>query len=358
MKKKIYLIGSNISTAGGTQRVTANLANEFIKKNEVIILNTGKDTGKKIFDLDKKIKIIFFNIETENKKSKFNKIINLLKVYVELKKYFKTQKSYQKTCIGIGIGYSYILSILKLDKAKKIGSQHNPYSDNLIFDKIRYLLLNRLDFFITISKEMMNNTKERLHLKNCIYLPNFIETKEAKKTELDNKRILSIGRFTSQKGFDYLIDIWKKVIEIEKNYKLIIVGEGPLEREIREKIKKNNLESSIEIKSSTKNINFYYLTSDLYVMTSRHEGLPMVLLEAMSFGLPIISFDCPTGPKELVSNEENGYLIECFNIDLFSKKIIELLNDKIKMSEFSKNSIKISKKYSKDTVIKRWEEII
>lgn len=358
-KKHIYLIGSNISMTGGTQRVTVNLANEFIKENNVTIINVGSDTGNKNFEINSNVKIRFLN--TDRSKTK-NQLLYFLVLFFALKKGLyeinKKNKEEFNVFIGIGIGYSYILGLLNLKGSITIGSQHNPFRSNYIINIIRKHLLSKLDKFVVISEDMYNSTKNLLGLNNIEKISNFINIPKIKKNEKIYNRVLAVGRLSDQKGFDFLVEIWKKVILAGRKEKLTIVGEGELKEELLRKITEYKLEEYIEIVNFTNKINDYYLSSDLYLMSSRHEGLPMVLLEAMSYGLPCISFDCPTGPGELIKNDYNGYLIDCFDVDDFKEKIIDLLKDKEKRRVLGENAIEISKKYSKKKIMKIWGKIM
>ncbi len=136
---------------------------------------------------------------------------------------------------------------------------------------------------------------------------------------LESKSILSIGRFTKQKGFDILISFIAVFFEKNPDWKLTLIGEGPLKNDIEYLVKRKGLENNIKIKEPTNYIEKEYLKSSIYIMTSKYEGFPMVLLEAKAFGLPIIAFDCPTGPSEIIRNGEDGFLIEMFN----TKRVFE-----------------------------------
>lgn len=351
-KKHIYLIGSNISKIGGTQRVSVNLANEFIKKYDVTIINVGKNTFEEYFDLDKKINIVYLNLE-----KKLNKYLFFILMFFKIKKYLKQKHCSKNIYIGIGISYSYILGLLNFLNSTKIGTQHNPIKNSWIGNKVKSYILNKLSYNVVISKEMLKQTKIQFKLKNCIYISNFINIPSIKKN-IKKEYCLAIGRFTEQKGFDILIKIWKNIIDSGMKEKLLIVGEGPLEDELKKQIKKELLENYVEIHPSTKNIKELYLKSKVYLMTSRHEGMPMVLLEAQSFQIPIISFDCPTGPKEIIENGCNGYLIPCFNIELFSDYLIKYLKNKETQDLFSKSSKNKIQEFSKKNIMKKWNNIL
>ena len=127
---------------------------------------------------------------------------------------------------------------------------------------------------------------------------------------------------------------------------------------IRELIKENDLQDKLFIKGLEKNQDLIYGDKGIYVMTSRYEGLPLVLLEAQQYNLPIVSFSCPTGPSEIVENGINGYLIDCYDIDEMSKRLLELMNDKEIRNRFSSHAKDNMDKFDKNMILNQWIELI
>ena len=168
---------------------------------------------------------------------------------------------------------------------------------------------------------------------------------------------MAIGRLTAQKGFDKLLDIWKKIEEKDSEWELYIIGSG----EDREKLlnQKENLNlKKVTFIENTKNIKEYYKKASIYLMTSRFEGLPMTLIEAQSFGLPIISYDIKTGPKDIVNDSEDGYLIKNDNSEEFIDKFLYLSQNREKIHEFSQKAYENSKRFKLDNIIKKWKEVL
>ncbi|MBF7067371.1 glycosyltransferase, partial [Campylobacter volucris] len=178
-------------------------------------------------------------------------------------------------------------------------------------------------------------------------------------TDYDRKIVLSIGRLSEEKGFLRLIDIWEIIQKNNnKGWKLHIVGEGELKGQLEKKIKNKKLQDSVTILSFTQNIDEQYLNASIYVMCSYSEGMPMVLLESASFGLPSIAFDVKTGPSDIIENGKSGFLIEDNNLHDFANKLqflIENDNSRKEMGRCAKNFI--DKKFSKDVIIKEWLDL-
>jgi glycosyltransferase involved in cell wall biosynthesis len=166
--------------------------------------------------------------------------------------------------------------------------------------------------------------------------------------------VLSIGRLTYQKGFDRLLEAWSAISgRIAGGWELHIVGGGELKKSLQDLILAFDLSASVKMITETRDIEQHYKEAGIYCMTSRFEGFPMVLIEAQCFGLPIVSYDCQTGPSELIS-PDNGILVADGDIDTLGSSILNLMNNKELRSAMGRNAYNNSAKYQTDTVITEW----
>lgn len=360
---KVILLGSNMTDTGGIQSLVATLANSFVNHKDITvdIINTGVKKGKEKFYLDEKIKCNYIGVEFPDL-SKFNLFQKLrfnIGLYRSIKRYFRNYPLDDEKNIIIAFGHTFscILPFIvkKSENIKLIGSQHNPISYNKIYSIIRKIALKRLDKYILLSefmeKDLLNNYK--LTNTEVIENPNTIVNLYGKSSS-KNRVVISVGRLTEQKGFDTLIDIWSNICTKYPNWKLKIVGDGPLKDELFNKIKINDLEESITISGFTEDISNEYVHSDILAMTSRYEGFGLVLVEAQSCGLPTIAFDCPFGPRNIINDGHDGYLIKQNDIQDFIKKLETLMEDDKLRSEYSENAIKNAKRFSIDEISNKW----
>ncbi|WP_256383793.1 glycosyltransferase family 4 protein [Photobacterium toruni] len=173
------------------------------------------------------------------------------------------------------------------------------------------------------------------------------------------KSILAVGRLDKQKGFDLLInaiDLIKN--ELRNNGCIInIVGDGVQKNTLKKQIEKNNLSDLIKLLPATKNISEIYNNSDLFILSSRYEGFGLVITEAMSFGLPIISYDCPTGPREILNGGDFGVLVPPENIGRLSLSILNMINDKEEREFYHKQSLYRYKDYAIEKIGKKWVDL-
>lgn len=198
----------------------------------------------------------------------------------------------------------------------------------------------------------------RLFFKNITVIQNPVTLPQYQKTpELTNKKAIAVGRFEHEKGFDYLIEVWKKVYEKHPEWTLDIFGEGSLKLKLENQISENELTATIFLRSPNSNIAEKYLESSVFILSSRHEGFVLVLLEAMSLGIPSVSFNCKFGPVELINDGENGFLADVGNTEMLASKINILIENKLLRQNFSKQSITSTQKYKLPQIMEQWSDL-
>lgn len=212
----------------------------------------------------------------------------------------------------------------------------------------------RLDIFAVLTEE------DKLYwgadFKNIVCVPNSIAIDEEKTSSIENKIVITVGRLTYQKGYDRLIDVWRGVEQKNPDWQLHIYGCGEDEEMLHGRIDEYGLRN-VYIFPPTSDIEDRLVEASLYVMTSRFEGLPMVLLEAMAVGLPLVSFDCKCGPKDIIEDGKNGYLIPDGNLKLMEERICSVLSDKVRMKEMSRCSKKAAWRFSHENIMERWIQL-
>jgi glycosyltransferase involved in cell wall biosynthesis len=351
--KKILLIINNIVLSAGTERATVNLANNLSSHGyfvEIISINSA--SGKSFFPLNNDVKIIHLNLKVPNSYGKkfFLSLNFLIKLY-------KHTKKDDYVLIGTIHSINIFLSILKFfnKNNKYVGCEHIGYDAARYFTKYaRKFFYKKLDAVILLTQDDYSKYTINDDLNNCFVIPNEISFLPDIPSTFEEHRLLAIGRLTNQKGFDLMLDAVSDVLKKHPSWKLNIVGEGEMETSLRNQIIDLDLDKSINILPFTKDILNWFLDSSIYLMTSRFEGLPMVLLEAKSCGLPIISYDCPTGPSELL-NPDDGYLIAMGDKDTFARKLDELMSDEKVRKMMGKKARMNVEKYSPENIFKKWD---
>jgi len=349
--KMVFIISSLGS--GGAERVLTLLANYFSKNNDVTILTFSNN--EPFYPLNKNIKLIKLNLIKESHNI-FETIINSIKRVLVLKKVLKDIDA------DINISFMTHTNIISII-ATKLNGQKSIISERIAYDFYNSKILNFTRKIIYPWSDLLivqtNSDKEHyidiLNTDKIEVIYNPIETIDCDNIKKENI-ILSVGRLETQKGFDSLIKAYNKIVDI--NWKLFIIGEGSQKEKLNNLVKEYNLDNKVFLIGNQKNIFEWYKKSSIFVLSSIREGFPNVLLEAMSCGCAVVSFDCPYGPGEIIENEVNGILVENQNINKLALAIKDLIdNDKLRES-ISKNAIKVRDKYSIINIANKWEEVI
>ena len=215
-------------------------------------------------------------------------------------------------------------------------------------------VLKKYNKFVCLTNEDKLNWGK---INNIEVIPNFIENNPPQPAQLNAKSMIAVGRLSYQKGYERLIEAWRKVAEIHPDWTLNIYGDGELKVELQQLISDANLSSVIKLHSPSHDIMNEYLKNSALVLSSRYEGMPMVLLEAMSAGLPLISFSCQCGPRDLIKSGVNGILVPEGDIQCLADSIIKVIENPALKHALGNNSYKNSSEYNKEAVMKRWTSL-
>lgn len=214
--------------------------------------------------------------------------------------------------------------------------------------------LSRYDKFVCLTKEDMANWRGG---KNIAMIPNFITDMATVPASLSGKSMIAVGRLSYQKGYERLIAAWTIVHQRFPDWTLNIYGGGELLSELRQDISARHLDSVVTIHPPETDITARYLESSALILPSRYEGLPMVLLEAMACGLPLISYTCQCGPKDVIRNEHNGLLIPEGDVKALADAILRVIENPEFRYRLGINAWNESKNYLQDRIMPRWVKL-
>ncbi len=345
-KKKICLINLDLGI-GGAQRFISNLANFLSEEGYIVDILLLHDSPV-LFKIHKNIKI--WQPQFSYTKSTYRKIKYLFQLvsYIRhtLKKInpdivFNTAAPSFILCSTVGLSYPIYLSI-----------RCNPFNTKLIEIlniplSIRRFLYKRSKGIIAQTSFASDVLKKQMHHSNVIVIPNALGEKQYYNYEKKNQ-IISVGRLVQSKGFDYLIKVFAQVYQ--PGWKLLIVGDGPEKDNLQSLITCLEITEYVELAGSKSNIGELLSQSSIFAFTSLTEGFPNALLEAMGTPLPCISFDCQSGPADMIKDGENGYLVPLKDTEGFSKKLSLLIRDKNLREHFMQQAKKTSEKYNQEAI--------
>ena len=358
-QKKIAIICSRLDSPGGIERAICNTANLFVEKgNEVTLVIVDEHKGS-FYPLHQKIKKEFLHLHfgiTE----KGNTLTRKLVFYRDVR---SLNKVLQEIDADFIVTTDYIFSIAvqinrKGLKAKVFSWEHHHIKwlqKSAFWNFLQHMLYPKLDGVICL------NTKEQalFKAKGCttFVIPNFVSKGDM--AALDQRNLLTIGWLIRRKGIDLIPQIAAKVFAVHKDWRWTLIGDGEEYKTLKVSIKSLQLDEQFIIKKpQTFDLSEEYKNASLYVMPSRFECFPMVLLEAMSFGVPCISFDCPAGPAEIITNGEDGLLIEPDNVEAMAADIIALIEDEEKRKRFGKQAYKNIERFAPEHVYRLWQKLL
>jgi amylovoran biosynthesis glycosyltransferase AmsD len=343
-----------MDSAGGSERVITNITNRIndLTEHKIYVLSLfGKSS---YFNLNKNIEFCILS----------DRNISIYKIGALLIRKINYIKP--DTIVGFSIQKLNIFlafcSLFFNKKINMIASEHISFSSTDKFiNFLKKIIYKRFDF-ITVLTQNDKDLMERGGYKNIILLRNassfFPDIASLQPFHKREKIILAVGRLEFQKGFDLLISCWSMIYVKFPEWKLYIIGEGSLEEKLQElKKQKLSLLNNCSILPFTNSLQDYFNNAQLFILSSRFEGFPMVMIEAMSYGIPSIAFDCETGPREIV-NVNNGILIENGNIALMARNLEILLNDYDMRNNLSNGCINDRNNYKLDNIVNQWLQIL
>lgn len=336
---KIFLVIPTLY-AGGAERVMSILANNWSKKHdiEVEILLLANSTP--FYKIDSRVKIT--NLGFKTNEQSFFRMISLMKLFFRFRKYVKKNRPDFVLCFMTKNNIFTLLSLFNCNIKTFVSERDSPtekipWITSFLRDKV-YRLAEGIICQSKMSKEFIETETEN---KNVISIPNPLVAVDNNNPNNREKIILNVGRLVEKKGQKYLIEAFSK-LECP-NWKLVILGDGHLKEKLKKQVDKLGLQESIIFKGTVSNVNDWYQKSAIFAFPSILEGYPNALAEAMCNGMACVSFDCKTGPSDIIKNETNGFLIEEKNIADLTQKLQLLIDDEALRVKYSKEAFKLNK---------------
>lgn len=225
---------------------------------------------------------------------------------------------------------------------------------------LRTIFYPHADTVVTVSKQMASDTRKSMPFGQIVDIPNPVEArnKPGSRDQSSLPLILSIGRMEHQKGFDLLIRACKRLQDQQIHFRLRLVGNGTERKPLIELTQQLGIEHLVEFLPSTESPWNHYLEADVFVLSSRFEGFPNVLLEAMSFALPCISSDCRYGPDEIITHGENGWLVPPENVEALTDAIQDALSNPMERKRRTELASARLDRFEVPKIMNRWAELL
>lgn len=345
-----------LNGTGGTERITATLSN-YLVNNGVNVTILSKRGGKKSFyQIDSKIKVYAIYDRMD---------VNIYKNYVQTIRIYRSILSDIKPDVIINIGVNLSLETIPAtlgNKCKIISWEHfnAKVYHNFYINYISKLLAAKFsERIVVLTAEDKEVYQRKFYAKNVSVIPYPVSidvTGYAYNSE--SKYVLNVGRLTKQKGTDLLLESWALVNKCYPDWKLRIVGEGEWKEQLYSQAQRLNIQKSVEFVAPTLNVITHFKEASIFVMSSRYEGLPLVMIEAKCFGLPMVSFDCDTGPRQIIRDKIDGLLVEPENYELLAQGIIELIESKDSRINYSQEAKEDGNRFAPSVFYSHWNKVL
>lgn len=372
---KIVYLTPALYMAGGVERVLTLKANYFAEHfgyDITIILTEGKDKPL-FYPISDKIKVVNLDINFE----KLWTCSFAKKIFVYLKKQRQFKKALTKELMRLRPDITISLLRREInflndikDGSRKIGELHVNRANyrnfevndsnciKTLFAKfwMRSLVSNlkKLDRFVVLTEEDKSAWPE---LQNICVIPDPLSFSPTQHSLLTEKRVIAVGRYVYQKGFDLLLQAWTIIEKQFPDWELVVFGDGnrePYEHQMKELgIDRNRC----HLNGPTADIQKEYVNSSIFAFSSRFEGFGMVLVEAMACGLPVVSFACPCGPKDIVRDGEDGFLVANGNVDDLSQQLMKLMADDNLRTVFAHRAHQNVQRFNMEHIASRWKSL-
>ena len=350
---KICFFLNNISAHGGTEKISIALANELVRFSGYEISAVSlEDFDTPFFPIHPDVKTSSLKISSSGLRKNYFRAISRLRTYLK------------KNDVDFIVDVDIIQSAISIPatigiKTKVVSWEHYHFflrNESIVRKISRRLAPVFSGCVVTLTEADAQNYRDKCICKcPVVSISNFLENIPQKTATLNSKVILDVGHLIHGKGFDLLVRVWNSITpSIRKDWELHIIGEGEEKKNILRYLKDHQLLDSVKILPPTKQIREHYQQASIFAFTSRAEGFGLVLIEAQSFGLPVVSFDCPIGPAEIVRDSIDGFLIPDFDIDTFAGKLTLLMSDDSLRKEMGKNAYASAQRFQKEKIVEKW----
>lgn len=362
MRKRIIIYLTGLNTSGGKERVVSNLLKEWESKYEIFLIF--KNNENSFYTLPEGIER--HSLNTPFIKSMYNMSgSRLIRIYSTFMNMLASIVMLRSILRKRGYDYLYVTTPLNAFEAffamknaakKLVISEHASFNAyNKVYSWMKRKIYPRAHC-VSVPNKMDTEEYKRWGC-NTIFIPHLVTFKNEDKNSLDGKIVINIGRLTPDKQQEKLISIWAN-IKNKTGWQLWIVGDGEEKSNLERKIKELHVSESVKLLPATKQIKSIYRQASVFALSSRCEGFGMVLLEAMSFGIPCISFDCPSGPRDVIRNGENGFLIENNNVECYIKTLETIMEmSLVDLSILGDNAYRTVVNWDNEEILKKWSDV-
>lgn len=353
---KIVFLGGNFNNSGGTERVTSIVANGLARAGHEVVIVSVEGGDNPFFSLDQEIKVVTLF------KTIGRKMFRTPSLIIKVRKILLTER------VDAIIVVETMLALFTIPATRGLLIKHICWEHfNFKFDLgrvgrrvARQFAARFCDVVVTLTERDRGYWRAGTKHKSAIVTipnPSPFSVQLAHMPPENSKVVLAAGRLVHQKGFDMLLESWAAISPLAPEWRLRIVGNGPDREALTQLAFKFGIENAVDFVSATPDIEQHYRQAAIYCLSSRFEGFGMVLVEAMSYGIPSVSFDCDAGPEELLAGT-GAILVPPNNIEELNKALLGLMHDPVERKRIGVLSKIKAEQYQPKAIMPRWLEIL
>lgn len=353
---------------GGAERVASSLCNHWVKLGyEVMLVPTFSGRGDCLYALDQDVKLSYL---ADHLLSNQSFLPNKLRRFIQLRRMIKSNHPDVIISFLTSVNVVVILASIGLDKRVVISERNHPgLSKTLGFFRLMRRLIYRWASMVVVqTKENERWVRRNCFTSKVMTIPNPVEfplrigepsIQPGFSIPEDRKIVLGVGRLTEQKGFCYLITAFAGLQQEFSEWDLVILGEGGLRRSLEDQSQKYHLEKRVHFPGRVGNLSDWYARAELYVLSSGFEGFPNTLLEAMAHGLPVISFDCDTGPRDIIQPDVSGLLVPLpAGVEGLTIALRKLMSNDGLRERMGNAALDVRQRFSMEAVNQKWSQAL
>jgi len=360
MVKIVYCIPA-ASAMGGLERILCNKTSWLCNNGyDVTIVTTGQNQEKPFFSFDERIHFYDLGVNYYRNYSRRLPIKAIMFVFNHVKHRVKLTRLLNeiRPDITVSMFFHEMSFLTKLkDGSKKVLEFHfckeNP---EFAHNHVDYKHIRKFDEFVVLT-EQDREAWVNSGINNIQVIPNMIDKIPNQRAALDNHIVIAVGRLVKIKAFHRLIEVWDMLKSDLGDWQLHIWGDGTLKEELQQDINDRGLQKSILLKGATIDINKEYQSSSVFVATSIAEGFHLGIIEAESYGIPVVSYTFPCGPKDIIKNGEDGFIVQDGDRDGLARSLYYLMSNSEVRKEMGHKAYVNAHNYAPDIIMAKWDSL-